>query len=192
MEEPIGARVRRLRKEKGWTQNVLSYHAETAATVVSQVETGTRQPEISTVKKLANALEVDWRWLLLGDEFSPKGGAPESVSGHSDGNRLAEMFIKLGDLQVAEWKSELAERVEDGDQEWFDRMQEAYFLYTDILGAMDITKLSNPEESHDRIMRMANFAQTVRETVDPDYQQRFEEVLQESGEKLEELAKQDV
>ncbi len=77
MEEPIGARLRRVRTERGWSQNVLGYHADRAPSVISQVETGKRAPELSTVQRLAAALEVDWRWLLLGEEFLP--AAPQET-----------------------------------------------------------------------------------------------------------------
>lgn len=188
MDEPIGARLRQLRKDKEWTQTALAYHSGRAPTVISQVETGKRQPELSTVKALAGALEVDWRYLLLGDEF-PKDGAPRgSGLKEGKGNPPAEMLIKLGALQVAEWEDEIAGRVEDEDQEWFDRMQEAYFLLTDLITATDKTGISNPAEIYDQLMRMANFAQTVRETADPGYEQRFESVLRESGEQLRQMA----
>lgn len=81
MEESIGDRLRRLRSDRGWTQNVLGYHAGRAPSVISQVETGKREPELSTVKALADALEVDWRYLLLGDTF-PKAETPNESGPH--------------------------------------------------------------------------------------------------------------
>jgi transcriptional regulator with XRE-family HTH domain len=78
MEETIGERVRRLRTAKDWTQVALAYNAGRAPSVVSQVETGKREPELSTVRHLAEALEVDWRYLLLGDQL-PKVPAPGTL-----------------------------------------------------------------------------------------------------------------
>lgn len=92
MEEMIGERLRRLRQERGWTQNVLGYHAGRAPSVISQVETGKREPELSTVRALAEALDIDWRYLLLGDE-TPKAGAPNASA--SPG-QLEETFKKQG------------------------------------------------------------------------------------------------
>lgn len=86
MQETIGERLRRLRLDKGWTQNVLGYHAGRAPSVISQVETEKREPELSTVKALAGALGVDWRYLLLGDE-TPKAQAPSTPGQHEDSSR---------------------------------------------------------------------------------------------------------
>jgi transcriptional regulator with XRE-family HTH domain len=50
--------VRRLRLEKGWSQNELAYHAKLAPSVISLIETGKRDPNATTLRKLASALEV--------------------------------------------------------------------------------------------------------------------------------------
>jgi len=50
--------VRRLRLEKGWSQNELAYHAKLAPSVISLLETGKRDPNATTLRKLADALEV--------------------------------------------------------------------------------------------------------------------------------------
>jgi transcriptional regulator with XRE-family HTH domain len=97
MEETMGERVRRLRTAKSWTQVALAYNAGRAPSVVSQVETGKRQPELSTIKHLAEALEVDWRYLLLGDQL-PKAPAP-STSGQPSTEEPAddEQLVPLGE-----------------------------------------------------------------------------------------------
>ncbi len=50
--------VKRLRLEKGWSQNELAYHAKLAPSVISLIETGKRDPNATTLRKLAEALEV--------------------------------------------------------------------------------------------------------------------------------------
>jgi transcriptional regulator with XRE-family HTH domain len=50
--------VRRLRLEKGWSQNELAYHAKLAPSVISLIETGKREPNATTLRKIAGALEV--------------------------------------------------------------------------------------------------------------------------------------
>jgi transcriptional regulator with XRE-family HTH domain len=50
--------VRRLRLEKGWSQNELAYHARLAPSVISLIETGKRDPNATTLRKLADALDV--------------------------------------------------------------------------------------------------------------------------------------
>lgn len=125
MEESIGERLRKLRSAKGWTQNVLGYHAGRAPSVISQVETGKREPELSTVKALAGALEVDWRYLLLGDEF-PKAEAPNANASPGlrdpglvpkDPEHAAELMRAAVDIAAAlpaEWNREVQEYVEAG------------------------------------------------------------------------------
>ncbi len=69
--------VRRLRLKKGWNQNELAFHADLAPSVISLVETGKREPNATTLRKLADALGVDIPDLFRRPE-SPKVGAPSS------------------------------------------------------------------------------------------------------------------
>lgn len=126
MQETIGERVRRLRKAKDWTQVTLAYHASRAPSVVSQVETGKREPELSTIKSLAEALEVDWRYLLLGEQF-PKAQAPlplelEEQQGAPDDEliyigTLIDTIRAVGDAArqvVSEWQQEKTRSFQEG------------------------------------------------------------------------------
>jgi len=103
MEETLGERVRRLRKDKDWTQVALAYNADRAPSVVSQVETGKREPELSTIKALAEALDVDWRYLLLGDQL-PKVPSRSSTKPPeaSEGERLLTRMIRrlIADMEA--------------------------------------------------------------------------------------------
>ena len=69
--------VRRLRQEKGWNQNELAFHADLAPSVISLLETGKREPNATTLRKLAKALGVEIPD-LFGRPDSPKGTAPRS------------------------------------------------------------------------------------------------------------------
>jgi transcriptional regulator with XRE-family HTH domain len=69
--------VRRLRERKGWTQNQLAYHASTAPSVISLIETGKRDPNATTLRKLAEALGVEVPDLFRGSEVNPKAEAPQ-------------------------------------------------------------------------------------------------------------------
>jgi transcriptional regulator with XRE-family HTH domain len=62
--------VRRLRLARAWNQTELAYHAGLAPSVISQIENGKRDPTARTLRKLAEALEVE-----VGDLF-PKEQAP--------------------------------------------------------------------------------------------------------------------
>lgn len=67
--------LRRLRKQKGWNQNKLAFHADLAPSVISLVETGRREPNATTLRKLATALGVEIPDLFPRVSTSP---SPES------------------------------------------------------------------------------------------------------------------
>jgi len=54
----LGSNVKRLRQEKGWSQEDYADRAGIHRTYVSDIERAARNPTISIVEKLAKALEV--------------------------------------------------------------------------------------------------------------------------------------
>lgn len=65
----IGRRVRQLREDRGWSQVQLAYRAKTVPNVISRLETGAvQEPELATLRSLAEALEVEVADLLNGSE----------------------------------------------------------------------------------------------------------------------------
>ena len=62
--------VKRLRLAREWNQTELAFHAGLAPSVISEIENGKRDPSARTLRKLAEALEVDVA------ELFPKGQAP--------------------------------------------------------------------------------------------------------------------
>lgn len=54
----VGRVIRRLRTEKGWSQDVLSGLTGIATSHLSMIETGKKQANFETVWRIANALEV--------------------------------------------------------------------------------------------------------------------------------------
>jgi transcriptional regulator with XRE-family HTH domain len=61
----IGMKIRKLRQDKGWTQEVLAKRATIDRVHLTQIETGVRvNPTIQTRKKLAKALGVPITELL--------------------------------------------------------------------------------------------------------------------------------
>jgi transcriptional regulator with XRE-family HTH domain len=63
----VGQEIRRLREAKGWSQPKLAVEAGVAVSGVSQIENGRRNPNSSTLAKLARAFGVE-----IADLF-PKG-----------------------------------------------------------------------------------------------------------------------
>jgi transcriptional regulator with XRE-family HTH domain len=60
----FGARLRELRRKKGWTQEELGERAEMNGIQVGHIERGASDPKLSTVLKLARALGVSAADLL--------------------------------------------------------------------------------------------------------------------------------
>jgi transcriptional regulator with XRE-family HTH domain len=56
--------LRRLRGEKGWSQEAFAFEAKIHRTYVSDIERGARNPTITVVEKLAVALGVTVGQLL--------------------------------------------------------------------------------------------------------------------------------
>ena len=54
----LGINVQRIRRERGWSQEELAFRASLHRTYISGVERGVRNPTISVVGRLAEALQV--------------------------------------------------------------------------------------------------------------------------------------
>ena len=66
--EPLGDRLARLRRAKGWSQSELAAQAGTKGSQISKFERGRYQPSLETLSKLAEALETSTDFLLTGRE----------------------------------------------------------------------------------------------------------------------------
>ena len=58
IRQRLAANLRRLRQSKGWSQEAFAHEAGLHRTYVSDLERGARNPTITVVDKLAEALEV--------------------------------------------------------------------------------------------------------------------------------------
>ena len=54
----LGQNLRRLRLEKGWSQEAFAHEAGIHRTYISDLERGARNPTLTVVEKLAKALKV--------------------------------------------------------------------------------------------------------------------------------------
>jgi len=104
----VGAEIRRLREDRGWTGAQLAVYAGMAPSAVSQIETGRRSPNTGSLAKIAKALEVE-----VGD-FFPKAEAPLPFS--PDEGDAQRRFAKVDEL-AAEY---LVGRAEKHDAEVTD------------------------------------------------------------------------
>lgn len=65
IRQRLGRNVRRLREEKGWSQEDYADRAGIHRTYVSDIERGRRNPTIAVVEKLAKPLDVLASELLI-------------------------------------------------------------------------------------------------------------------------------
>ena len=60
----FGEKLKKLRIEKGWTQEQLAHHLHTSKQVISRYENGQRTPKITVAQEYANVLGVPLSYLL--------------------------------------------------------------------------------------------------------------------------------
>lgn len=73
----FGETVRRLRKQRGWSQEEIATKMNTKKQVISHYERGARIPKISTVAKCAEALGVSF--LICGEDQKEKPERKQEV-----------------------------------------------------------------------------------------------------------------
>lgn len=59
LRNTVARNLRRLRAEKGWTQEELAFRAKVDRSYISQLETGAYSASVTMLGKLAAALRVD-------------------------------------------------------------------------------------------------------------------------------------
>ena len=71
----LGARVRELRKERGWTLEQAAGHAGLARSTLSKIENGQMSPTYEALKKLAEGLAISVPQLFTPPLIKPSTGA---------------------------------------------------------------------------------------------------------------------
>ncbi len=66
IQAKFGAHIRKLRQDRGWSQEQLAYKANLHPTYVSGVERGVRNLSLRNIEKLARALEISLSGLFKG------------------------------------------------------------------------------------------------------------------------------
>jgi transcriptional regulator with XRE-family HTH domain len=85
--QELGARLRALRTERGWSQRELGRRLGVLQSKLSKYESGTHQPSLRTLVRIASLYEVSTDYLLTGAELP----APPLRDG-----RLLDRFRRLG------------------------------------------------------------------------------------------------
>jgi len=60
----LGARIKKIRKEKGFSQEQLALKSKLHRTYISDIERGDRNVSIKNIEKIAEALDVTLSYLL--------------------------------------------------------------------------------------------------------------------------------
>ena len=64
IRQRLGRNLRRLRQQKGWSQEEFAFEAKVHRTYISDLERGSRNPTITIIEKLAKCLGVSAGVLL--------------------------------------------------------------------------------------------------------------------------------
>lgn len=64
IRQRLGRNVKRLREQKGWSQEKFAFEADIHRTYISDIERGARNPTVTIVGKLATSLGVTASELL--------------------------------------------------------------------------------------------------------------------------------
>ncbi len=64
----LGARIRKLRQIKGWTQQELGERAEISYKYLGDIERGKENPTVNVLVKIADAFEIELSELLLSEQ----------------------------------------------------------------------------------------------------------------------------
>src|ERR1700753_1287521 len=78
LERSYGRNLRRIRKQKGYSQEALAFRAEVHRTEVSLLERGKRDPGVNMTLRLAGALGATPGELLAGATFVPSEDGREA------------------------------------------------------------------------------------------------------------------
>ena len=100
LQQVVGARIRALRQQKGWTQEELGGRADLDFTTIGGAERGEKCLSLKSLARVAEALDVDLAWLVR---------RQESETGQAESEGLVEELIGLvRDLQPDELRHAMA------------------------------------------------------------------------------------
>ena len=70
--EILGFNIKRLRKEKGWTQEYLAELAGISVPFMTQIELARKQASLEVIEKIAKALDVSYSTLFIQENSESK------------------------------------------------------------------------------------------------------------------------
>ena len=86
LQQMVGARIRALRQQRGWTQEELGGRADLDFTTIGGAERGEKSLSLKSLARVADALGVDLAWLVR---------QQQSETGQAESEGLVEELIGL-------------------------------------------------------------------------------------------------
>ena len=108
--------LKRLRTERGWSQQKLADASGVNKATINQVEQGKRSPSIQTLESLARAMGTE-----VGDFFPKAQASLLDFVGERRKSKLpetADMLLRFGKMLLLTWEAELPARARADDDEW--------------------------------------------------------------------------
>ncbi len=100
----LGARIRRERVLRGWTQEQLAEKAGISLSFLGHIERGTRKASLETLVSLCNVLEVSMDALLSGSLAYKPGLCPGEL--HGKKKIALQEILKSVEDALATWSDE--------------------------------------------------------------------------------------
>jgi transcriptional regulator with XRE-family HTH domain len=167
-----GRRLRQLRFERGLSLKELAAKASVSASLVSQLERGVTSPSISSLKRLATALDVSIFELLDegdGRHTVVRAGRRRTIT-LRHGEIVYELLSPTTEMKLEVWMGNLsgARHDDESESEPSVHMSEEFILVMD--GTMDIEVAGRPYRlrAGDSIQYDGNQPHTIRNAGDSD------------------------
>jgi len=103
----VGARIRSLRKSRGWSQEELASRCKLHTTYIGQVERGEKSITIKNLERIVDALEAGFSDIFLGvgsETHKLPDAVSEMITLLQSRNSADQNFILLHVKSVLEWK----------------------------------------------------------------------------------------
>lgn len=122
----FGERLRHFRELRGFTQEQLAAEIGVAKTTITGYERGNRKPDVTKIRKLANALSVSGSELLGIEQEQEESPAPaEAGTGEISPEQSNNLLVALGYIKPGEQISDadlgFLEHVIGLLDAWFDK-----------------------------------------------------------------------
>lgn len=92
LRSALGAKVRRLRKERGYTQEYLTELADLSQAYLSRVECGVANPQLDKLEKIATALGITLSELF---KIDTSGAPTQEMDQREKARRIGAIFQAL-------------------------------------------------------------------------------------------------